>query len=189
MRRAFILVLALSSTVARADTSADVSSAADVARTLVELAHNACDFMAALGPRPPGASERRIATRFGRILKSGHDGDSSLYLLAVQRLPGWKVEYQARKFRLYPPDSQRLPVRELVGLLGKLHIAELEDPPAVRNDFAFTLPAQWGKCYFDIDTELVGDAKQRIITADDLDRDEVNRRRIIAVYFGQPGAT
>jgi hypothetical protein len=78
-------------------------------------------------------------------------------------------------------------VQELVSLLGQLHFAELEDPPAVRNDFAFTLPAEWGKCYFDIDTELEGDAKHRIITDDDLGVDEVKRRRILAVHFGQPG--
>jgi hypothetical protein len=170
MIRVVICVLVLQAAVARADTPAEV------AKRLVDFAHQACDFMGAQEPRRPHASEPRLAAHFGRVLKSidGHD-DGRRYFLAVPQLPGWHVEYHLRKLRLDPPPEVRVPVEELVNLLGEVDYARVEDPGAVRNDFEFALPRGWAKCYLEVFTDLQGK--------------DVHRQHVTGFYFGQPGPT
>jgi hypothetical protein len=150
--------------------------ATDVAKRLVDFAHGACDLMAKQGPRPTSSSEPRLAAHFGRIVKSVDKNEGGLrYFLAVPQLAGWKVEYHLRKFRLHPPSDLRLSVQELVNLLGDVNYAPVEDPPSVRNDWAFALPRGWGSCYLEVYTDLQGE--------------DVHRQHVLAFHFGQPGPT
>jgi hypothetical protein len=170
MIRMVVCALVLQAAVARAET------ASDVAKRLVDFAHDACNFMGAQGPRPQDSSEPRLAAHFGRVSKSIGDSDGGRrYFLAVPRLPGWRVEYHLRKLRLHPPSDLRLSVQELVNILGEVAYAPVEDPSAVRNDWAFVVPRGWASCYLEVYTDLQGD--------------DVHRQHVIAFYFGQPGPT
>ena len=80
-----------------------------------------------------------------------------------------------RKLTLDPPSDVRLPVQELVTLLGEPSYARVEDAGAVRNDFAFALPRGWAKCYLEVDTDLQGE--------------DVHRQHVIGLQLGQPGPT
>jgi hypothetical protein len=67
-------------------------------------------------------------------------------------------------------------VRELVNILGELREPNdyYHGAPGVpvRNDWEFTLPPGWGRCFLSVYTDTVGG--------------DVPKRRVIAFHFGVP---
>jgi hypothetical protein len=162
---------------------ANADTPAQLAKRLVDFAHTACVYMVAHAPSEDSAhaSEPRLASHFGRVVKTLDDGDGRHgYVLAVPQLAGWRVEFHARKLSFTIPADAHLTLKEFAKLLGTPEEQSDDMQLKTRADYAhsdagprpkemdFVRPHDWPRCFLDAEIDGLGDdvLEQRVLRFD-----------------------
>ena len=130
-----------------------------VSTRLASFVHDACFYMAAHPPPPRDfsslAPEPRLASHFGRIVKSSARDDTGLrrYTLAVPQFPGWTVTFLGRQILIHVPVDEQPLLGDLAQLLGEptpskpgcrdITSANFDGPPRPITAMDFPTPNGW----------------------------------------------
>ena len=160
--------------------TAAAETPAELAKRLVDFAHDGCRYMASHSPPADyHSSQPRLASHFGRIVKRLDDGSGLRgVVVTVPQFRGWHAEIHARVFTFTIPADVQLRLKDLAQLLGTPHsppddmqlktAADSDsagDPGPRPRDWEFAFLPDWPTCAIDAEVDGIGDDRmqQRVL--------------------------
>jgi hypothetical protein len=151
---------------------------AGVAQRLVRFVFAGCDYLTAHEPSAshPEAADKKLASHFGRILRSELDGTRMRYSLKTAAFDSWDVSYFARSIDLKFPPTVAITIGDLQRLLGP------DDTPDV--DYALSTTSTGPKIKVE---DRVFDTHREdycyVTVSAEADRSKGAERRVFSLHF------